>query len=926
MTNSSRLRSSLLIGAAGVAILASAPGLAFAQAKPASSGPAIPEVVVTAEKRSVNIQTVPLAVTAFTAKQRALEGINTIQDLTNFTPGFTYSSQLDRPVMRGLARVTNVYTADSSVGVYDNDLFTNSTFLVGRSDMIVDQVEILLGPQNTLYGRNAVGGVINTQSKRPSEIFGGEIREGFGNYGQNKIEGTVTGPVPFVPNLTFRLSGYLDQQDKGFYKNLAGKDVGGVRHDPYVELQLQYKTDRDTIWLEMYDITFNHDRGGPGSALGTPMTGPYDVGLVPGDGNINFNPNAAYLPSNVVPGSVTGLFLPNNPTTLKNRTIAQNVNEDINVDAAWDFNFHWTHHFDGFDVKYVGGYSQYNYGSFLNNYANATTSINSYQIPTYPLSVAPPQAGNFCGYVNLVAGAGACAPLTVSGIGNYRFDANPRWFSHEINVSSTSSGPLSWIGGLYYYNERNNNAQHFSSPNQPQLTAAGFNVIPYTSAAAPTNYIGTLFAGGKPALAPFNPNQSGDTQFYDYQDLVQTTAVFGQTSYKLTPTLKVTAGLRYSYDHKNLQEETRLIVFDSPALAGLLGQYTPALDVTAAALAGNPANAKGVASPITYPTTGKYAGDAVRKLADSSDAVTGTLALEWTPDRDTLAYARYNRGYKALAFYAGYLGAQPEAAPETVNDYELGLKKTIGRNLQIDIAAFYYDYRNDQVPLTFPLAIPGGGEVDQTEFINIPKAVSDGVEVTAFWTPIEHLNFSLTYSYDHTEIMTGCAQFTTPLTTVVPGCYINSTDPYAAAKGAKPAGPAASGEIYQSVKGDALPQSPLNKFAFNANYTFYFDPGNLTLSGSYIWKDQSFATIFRTTQVNYAPSWSQVDLRATWSGNHDKYEIVAYVKNLFDTIGYDTAAGGYYNNMPYGGGGPTYNQSYDLTPPRLYGAEIHYKF
>ena len=275
MTDTSRLRCALLFGVAAGAVLSATPQLALAQtAAPAApsaappTGSTIPEVVVTAEKRAVNIQNVPVAVTAFTAKERALEGINTVQDLTNFTPGFTYSSQLDRPVMRGLARDSNVYTADSSVGVYDNDLFTNSTALVGRDDMIVDQIEILLGPQNTLYGRNAIGGVINTQSKRPSDIFGGEIREEFGNYGYNKIEGTVTGPVPFIPDLTYRLSGYLDQQDQGYFKNLVGKDVGGVRHDPYVELQLQYKGEKTTSGCRCMTSPTIRIAADPGRCLG----------------------------------------------------------------------------------------------------------------------------------------------------------------------------------------------------------------------------------------------------------------------------------------------------------------------------------------------------------------------------------------------------------------------------------------------------------------------------------------------------------------------------------------------------------------------------------------------------------------------------------------------------------------------------------
>ena len=935
MTTASHLRAFLTLGVSAAALLAAGPVLAQATspaAPPAAPGAApaadpsastqssgIPEVVVTAEKRTANIQNVPVAVTAFTAKQRALEGINSVQDLTNFTPGLTYSSQLDRPVIRGLARSTNIYAADSSVGVYDNDLFTNSTFLVGRDDMIVDQVEVLLGPQNTLYGRNAIGGVINTQSKRPSSTFGGEVREEFGNYGYNKIEATVTGPLSFIsPDLTFRFSGFYDSQDGGYFKNLAGKDVGGVRHDPYEELQLQYRGEKDDVWLMMYNLTFNGDRSGPGALQGTPFTGPYNTALVDTADTLFFNPNAAYNPANVVPGSVVGALPGGNPTTRNNRVTALSYNTNINVDDAYSVNFHWTHHFDGFDVKYVGGYSQYHYTLSLNDFLTGDSSVKSYQIPTYSLAAVPVTSGNVCGYLNAV-GAG-CAPLTVDGNQGFNFDTETNWFSHEIDFTSTTNGPISWIGGLYYYNETDNNPETETATTQSQLTGAGFNVIPLAGA---TTYIPTLLSGGAPAKSIYNASQAGDYLFLDYQDRIQTSAVFGQVSYKITPTLKATVGLRYTYDRKTAQEETRYIQLANATLAHLLGQNTPALDITPALVDYLPG--KGIGSATTFPTAGKYAGDAVRKLADHSEAWTGTAALEWTPDRNTLAYARYNRGYKAFALNAGFTGANPEASPEFVNDYEVGLKQTLGRNLQIDIAAFYYDYSNDQLPLAFPTATPVG-PLDLTQFVNIPRAISDGIEVTAVWNPLPHLNFSLTYGYDHTSVLTGCPQFTTPIATTSNGCFIDPADPYAQARGAKPAGPATTGAVFQSVRGNELPQAPENKVAFNTNYTFYFDPGNLTLSGSYVWRDKSYSSLFTRTQYDYAPSWSQVDLRATWSGNHDKYEIVAYVKNLFDTIGYDAAAGGYYNGAPQGGGGPTYNATYDLTPPRLYGAEIHYKF
>jgi iron complex outermembrane receptor protein len=103
----------VLLLTCAVTALSSFTGMAAAAA-PAAAPAAdqtstVGEVIVTAEKRAVNIQQVPVAVTAFSSKERAIEGISTVQDITNFTPGLTYSSQLDRPVMRGLARNNNIY-------------------------------------------------------------------------------------------------------------------------------------------------------------------------------------------------------------------------------------------------------------------------------------------------------------------------------------------------------------------------------------------------------------------------------------------------------------------------------------------------------------------------------------------------------------------------------------------------------------------------------------------------------------------------------------------------------------------------------------------------------------------------------------------------------------------------------------------------
>lgn len=868
---------------ASSAVLVAAIGAnAHAQTKPAAaaaSSTTIEELVVTAERREQNLQDVPVAVTAFSSHERAIEGITTVQDMTNFTPGLTYSSQLDRPVMRGLARNNNIYLSDSAVAVYYDDFFSNSTFLVGRDDMLIDQVEVLLGPQGTLYGRNAVGGLINTLSKHPSEDFGGEVRLIGGNYGYSKVEGTVTGPVAGVQGLAYRLSFYDLNQTEGYFKNLAGPSEGDVRHDPYVDAMLEYKGDKNDVWLDAYTLWFNDDRGGPGGLLGIPTAGPYDTSETQ-PGQLVFNPNFPFG-GGAVPGSVVGIptGLTNNPALQDIRTFAHSQPTNIVLNATYTVTLHFTHHFDGFDMKYIGGYSQYHYNLHTAYFNNDNSPVTAYQIPL--------AAGGTCAML----GPPICTPLTVHPDQIFQYEAHPNWYSHELDFSSTTNGPVQWIGGFYRYDEQDNNPETFQEPDQPQIAAP-----------APV-------AAGLPA--PANP--SLNYLLLDYQDRIASTAAFGQVDWKVTDQIKLTGGLRYTYDEKHGQEEARYIAFQdlsAAVSAENLGSLLPAVDITPVQVSSAPG--KGICSAPELQTTGKYAGDDVRCLSDHSSAFTGTAGISWTPDEQTLVYGRYNRGYKAFGFNAGYIGANPEALPEYVDDFEVGLKKTWSRFV-LDADAFYYNYKDAQIPIGVPV-----GAINVTEFINIPQSISKGVEFTAIWNPIDHLNLSLVYGFDDTRIQSGCSLVGGVATGT---CLVDTADPSATAVGARPVGTTGA----QAVSGDSLPQAPRNKIGFNANYTFQFSPGDLVVSGSYIWKDKSYASVFTRT-YDEAPSWNQVDLRATWQGNHDKYELVAYVRNLFNTLGYDAAAAAYPIAAPVGGGGFTQAPAYDLTPPRTYGIEIHYKF
>jgi iron complex outermembrane receptor protein len=908
-------------------------GAAHAQSAPAPAaaadqGSAVGEVVVTAEKRSVNVQKVPVAVSAFTAKQRNLEGINTIQDITNFTPGLTYSSSLDRAAMRGLSRLTNILAADSSVAVYNDDLYSTTTYLVGLDDLFINQIEIERGPQGTLYGRNAIGGLINTTSRRPTDDFSGEVRAEYGNYDHSNFEGTASGPTG-VKGLDFRVSGYLTNQNDGYLTNVAPGNKpqeGGVVHDWYGNVMLEYKpTDRDDAFLDYYDYGFEGDRSGPGSLLGTPETGPYDTGEANFEtSTLTFNPNFGYSkatgfsplgfangpvlnnPNEPIVGAVPGGV---NPALNNIRDFAHSIPTSTHVHDSWTINFHWIHHFDGFDVKYVGGYSQYHYNLHASLFYGDNSSITQYTVPVAP--------GSFCAQLGA-----ACAPLTVFPSEDYNYRENNSWFSHELTFSSTDDRPLQWIAGVYYYDQNYHDPVTVSLPQQAKIKTPMFGIDQF----------------GNPIATAMNP--SGDYYYTSYELETKSTAVYGQVDYKLTDEIKLTGGLRYTYDQKSGIEDYRLVAFSNlaadPTAFGLLnpattelsaenmGAFLPAIDVTASSLGAELTTPyKGVTCLPHLLANGQYE----RCLGDTSSATTGTAGIEFTPNRDTLAYIRYNRGYKAFGFNAGPMVPNPEAAPETVDDVEIGLKQSPTRDFQYNVDFFYYNYMNDQIPIDV-----NTGAVIATEFKNIPAAVSEGVELQMIWNPIRNLNLNFTYSFDNTFITSNCS-----LVNGVPtgACFVDVVDPLALANGAKPVGgviPATvefpftqGGSVEQSVKGNALPQAPKNKIAFNANYTWEFEPGNFTLSGTYVWKDKSYAGVF-TRSYEEAPSWNQVDMRGTWSGDHDHYEVIFFVKNLFNTIGYDAAnlaTAGYTGNPA----NPTFQQSsYDLTPPRTYGVEVHYKF
>ncbi len=849
------------------------------------------EVIVTAEKRSTRLESTPVAITALTAQVRDLQGIVSVQDITDVTPGFAYDSLLNRPYMRGIGRNTDNLATDSGVATYLDGVYNgaNATTILQSDSLFVDRIDVMRGPQSTLYGRNSDGGAVNYISKRPTNDYEAEARVGYANYDKYFGEAVVSGPI--TDSLKFRLGGNYTSETGGYYKNLSGSPEGGSVAQGgngtsyHAELQLQGNIgDKFDAWAKVatsdFDTSFHTT-----ATLGPMNDSPFGIfapsalyGLCAtagGSGGVNCGPNG--FVGSYVTNSATPLnAISTNPSgsTLRDYAAAFHSTSKMHNDVILATTL--TYHFPSADLKYTGGYQSYVYDLYFpsmgTNVGVQTSNIQSYQLQ------GPGTPGGLCLYVTHDP-VGCASNLTINtGKSAYGFIENDTFYSHELNLTSTGNGPVQYVLGLYYYHEHYNQPLGVFNPGQTQL------------------------------LAPANglPNPQGCVVCYGTTLTSESYAGFGQVDWSITPTIKLTGGLRYTDDHKSGFEQIRLVSFDYVPGYGVAtwGAYTPAIDITS--LAPWPT--------VTYPGAGlpSYnlaSGYETRSLDAHWNAVTGLANLSWTPDHDTLAYLRYSRGYKSGGFDSGQLIANPETKAELVDAVELGLKKVFGGVFQLNTALFYYNYSNDQAPLVFQPAY--GGPIS-TLLFNIPTVRTYGFELESMWRPIDNLVLSFNYSYLNSTI-----------TNTGGNCFEDTSDPAALAPGANKNGcllATGGNPQTQNLKGAAMPAATPNKVSLNAIYTFHFEPGDLALSGTYIWKDKTYASVFNRW-YNQTPAYSQVNLRATWTDAKNRYSVIVFGDNVFNALGYDAAVGEPINTYPL-----VVYKNIGLTAPTTYGIEFQYRF
>jgi iron complex outermembrane recepter protein len=243
------------VGASSAVVFGSAMAVA---AQPANEAPqavnTIEEIVVTAQRREQSIQDVGTSITAFDAAAIAKLGLNSVTDIARQVPGLqyqAYSPTITIFNLRGISQNDFGDHHEAPVAVYADDVYVASLGAIAGAMYDLQRVEVLRGPQGTLFGRNATGGLLHYISQRPEKTAGGFLNLDAGRFGDLEAEGAVN--LPVTDKVATRLSFSVVRHD-GIIHNLIGRDANDANQYA-ARLQLSFKpSETGEVLLKAYGV------------------------------------------------------------------------------------------------------------------------------------------------------------------------------------------------------------------------------------------------------------------------------------------------------------------------------------------------------------------------------------------------------------------------------------------------------------------------------------------------------------------------------------------------------------------------------------------------------------------------------------------------------------------------------------------------
>ena len=627
----------------------------------------IDEIVVTARKRMESQQDVPIAVSTISAEDFEARNIGNIARIDEVAPNVTIdatapisgSSNATSIFIRGVGQTDFVPTSDPGVGVYLDGVYIARSMggLLDLKD--VGQVEVLRGPQGTLFGKNTIGGAINVTTIKPTtDEASGEVQVSVGMFNREDFSAAVN--IPVSENLAVRLSGKRTKSD-GYGRRADGASMGG--EDRYtVRGSLRYTpTDRLTI-----DASVDYSDADEDSPVSTTVSGSrtYAAGardtvfagvlynrLIGAAGPTDVSTATIATPIGAVNLGLPPLTIPALPadTQAYNKELIETGN---------------LYHSNG--TGPTG--SQYDILGF-----NTTISYDVSDSMTLKSITA------FRDQDMAFGRDPDGSPLELVHTQN---TGGSEQLSQEFQLAG-EYGAMDWILGVYYLDEEGSDGVTvpFAHETFKQLGAQGqlCTFPPLLAAGVPNGQLPCNLLN----LFRIDHNDAG-TKFAN-----ESRAVFGEVTYRVSPQLSVTGGVRWTEDDKSID------------ITDMLGGGAPL-----------------IANPIAE---------------DTFDEITPRVIVDYSPREDLLTYASYSQGFKSGGYNPRYgvpLAAPTSFEPETVDSFELGVKADFWeRRGRVNAAVFMSEYTDMQV-VVFDAGIP--------RTMNAAEGEISGLEIEATFQPDAH--------------------------------------------------------------------------------------------------------------------------------------------------------------------------------------------
>jgi iron complex outermembrane receptor protein len=770
----------------------------IAEAAPARAAAASVEtVVVTSSKIKGDIQTVPIAITALSQEQLTSRQIAGGPDLVKEVPNLTFSKTNFTGYnieIRGIGTQAISVTTDPAVAVAFNDIPFIRNHFFEQEFYDVGQVEVLRGPQGTLYGRNATAGVVNVISAKPTDQFEASLSADIGNYNNRRYEGMIN--IPIVDDrLDLRVAGEWTKRDGYTFNETTGKPIDGrdlwsgrvtLGMKPFENVQAylvleHFSEDDDRLrsakqlcdydpgptqigpFNQSFNFTPTFQSEGPPvsisageyvTTLDRSARGALSQGCVGGSlysPVSDQTPNGAALP--IVYAAWVGALSPliktidpyasdSQPRSL--RVIeselkpvyqAKNDTLEFNVDYAVTPALTFTSQ-TGYNTDFLASIEDFN--RFNSNPGIFFTSTTE-QDPGCPGCTGDNgQTGAL-----FSPGGVFCDPqlgCSTKFVGEDLSQEHSWQLSQEFRLASNFTGPLNFsVGGNYLHYETFEDYYVFLNlltlvSRLSDKAANGFGSLPYTE---------NGMCGGIPQPHTFPTKDSISPLAFNCPYIDGTPLAPGFNG----------------QGHNYFRSENPYILNSYAGFGEVYYQMTRDLKLTGGLRwTSDHKHVIEIPSEVLsagwgYPSTGA--------VDQEWNEWTGRAVADWTPKLDftdqTLVYASFSRGYKAGGanppppnFFASFAGGSVTHpltfAPEFINAYELGTKNTLADGaLTLNGDVFYYDYKGYQISQI----------VDRTSVNLNFNATVKGAELESSWEPLPGLKFSFAGGYEDTKLANG---------------------------------------------------------------------------------------------------------------------------------------------------------------------------